>query len=52
MFRYEVAMISRLLKILVSFAECSLFHRALLQKSPMFLGSLLIVATSYEAFHV
>ena len=30
---------------LVSFAEYRLFYRALLQKRPMFLGSLLIVAT-------
>jgi len=36
------------LKTYVSFAEYSLFHRALLQKSPMFLGSLLIVVTSYR----
>ena len=35
------------LKIQVSFAEYSLFYRALLQKRPMFLGSLLIVATSH-----
>jgi len=34
-------------KIQVSFAEYSLFHRALWQKRPMFLGSLLIVATPY-----
>ena len=33
------------LKIQVSFAEYSLFDRALLQKRPMFLGSLLLVAT-------
>jgi len=31
----------------VSLAEYSHFYRALLQKRPMFLGSLLIVATSY-----
>jgi len=38
---------TRLLKtITVSFAEYSLFYRALLQKRPMFLGSLLIVAIS------
>ena len=36
------------LKIYVSFAEYSLFYRALLQKSPMILGSLLIVATPYQ----
>ena len=45
--KYGVAMISRLLKINVSFAEYSPFYRALLQKRPIFLGSLLIVATSY-----
>ena len=32
-----------------SFAEYNLFYRAVLQKRPMFLGSLLIVATSYHA---
>ena len=31
--------------MLVSFAEYSLSYRALLQKRPMLLGSLLIVAT-------
>jgi len=31
----------------VSFAEHSIFYSALLQKRPMFLRSLLIVATSY-----
>jgi len=36
------------LKMYVSFAEYSLFHWALLQKSPMILGSLLIVATPYQ----
>jgi len=36
-------------KIEVSFAKHSLFHRALLQKRPMFLGSLLIVATPYKS---
>ena len=36
------------LKIYVSFAEYSLFYRALLQKSPMILGSLLIDATPYQ----
>ena len=35
-------------KCSVSFAECSLFDRALLQKRPVFLGSLLIVAISCE----
>ena len=33
--RHGVAMISRLLKIIVSFAEYRLFYRALLQKRPM-----------------
>jgi len=32
-------------KIKISFAEYSLFYRALLQKKPIFEGSLLIVAT-------
>ena len=36
------------LQIKVSFAEYSLFYRVLLQKRPMFLGSLLIVATLYQ----
>ena len=36
------------LKVQVSFAEYRLFYRALLQKRPTFLGSLLIVATSYH----
>jgi len=34
-------------KLYVSFAEYSLFYRALLQKRPMILRSLLIVATPY-----
>ena len=42
---YGVASISRLLKLQVSFAEYSLFYRALLQKWRMILRSLLIVAT-------
>jgi len=33
----------------VSFAEYSLFYRALLQKRPIILRSLLIVATPYKA---
>jgi len=33
-----------------SFAEYSLFYRALLQKRPVFLGSLLSVAKSYLTF--
>ena len=45
---YGVATISRLLKIKVSFPEYRLFYRALLQKRPMVLRSLLIVATPYQ----
>ena len=37
------------LKLLVSFAVCSLFYRAFLQKRPIILRSLLIVATPYLA---
>ena len=44
---YGVASIGRLLQIQVSFAEYSLFYRALLQKRPIILRSLLIVATPY-----
>jgi len=36
------------LKLQVSFAEYSLFYRALLQKRPIILRSLLIVATPYD----
>jgi len=36
------------LKLQVSFAEYSLFYRALLQKRPIILRSLLVIATSYE----
>jgi len=36
-------------KLKVSFAECSLFYTALLQKSPIILRCLLIVATPYQA---
>jgi len=36
------------LKLQVSFAEYSLFYRALLQKRPILLRSLLIVATPYQ----
>jgi len=45
---YGVAMISRILKIKVSVAEYSLFYsyRALLQKRPICVRSLLTVATS------
>jgi len=46
--RCGVATISRLLKVQVSFAEYRLFYRALLQKRPIFLRSLLIVATPSE----
>ena len=35
------------LKLQVSFAECSLFYRVLLQKRPRILRSLLVVATPY-----
>jgi len=37
------------LKLYVSFAECSLFHRTLLQKRPVIWRSLLIVATPCHA---
>jgi len=43
-----VASISRLLKLQVSFAEYRLFYRALLQKRPIILRSLLVIATPYE----
>jgi len=46
--RYGVAMISRLLSIIGLFANYRLFYRALLQKRPMILRSLLIVATPYS----
>ena len=39
------------LKLQVSFAEYSLFYRALLQKRPIILRSLLIVATPYALLH-
>jgi len=42
---YGVATISRLLQMQVSFAEYRLFHRALLQKRPIIIRSLLVVAT-------
>ena len=38
------------LKLYVSFAEYSLFYRALLQKRPMIWRSLLIEATTYDVF--
>jgi len=44
---YGAATISRLLKIVFSLAEYRLFYRALLQKRPILLRSLLIVATPY-----
>jgi len=47
-YKYGVATISRLLKIIVSFAEYNLFYRALSQKKPMILRSLLIVATPQD----
>jgi len=40
--------ISRFLKLWVSFADYRLFYRAVLQKRPSILRSLLIVATQYE----
>ena len=39
------------LKFQVSFAEYRLFYRALLQKTPIILRSLLIEAMPYEMFH-
>jgi len=45
-----VATISRLLQLYVSFAEYRLVYRALLQKRPMILRSLLIVATPYKRY--
>ena len=44
-FWYGVATISRLLKIIGLFGRHSLFYRALLQKRPILLRSLLIIAT-------
>jgi len=38
-------------KLYVSFAEYSLFYRALLQKRPIILSILLTEATAYEASH-
>jgi len=35
------------LKLEVSFAECHLFYRALMQKRPILLRSLLVIATTY-----
>jgi len=45
--RYAVATISRLLRIIRLFCRISLFYRALLQKRPVILGSLLTVTTPY-----
>jgi len=42
--KYRVATISRLFKSYVSFAEYRLFYRALLQKRPIIVRSLRIVA--------
>ena len=47
-YRYVVATSSRLLKMMRSFAEHSLFYRALLQKRRIISRSLLIVATPYD----
>ena len=44
---YGVVTISRLLKIVGLFAEYSLFRRVLLQKRPVILRRLLIVATQH-----
>ena len=49
MTRCGVATISRLLKLQVSFAEYSLFYRALLQKRPIILRSLLTEATRSDS---
>ena len=38
------------LKLQVSFAEYDLFYRALLQKRPIILRSLLVTATPYDLF--
>ena len=46
---YEVASISRLLKIIDLFCRIWYFYRALLQKRHIILRSLLIVATPYLA---
>jgi len=45
---YGVASISRLLKIISLFCRIFFFYRALLQKRPIILRSLPIVATSYH----
>ena len=45
LWRYWVATVSRIDKLYVACAECSLFDRALLQKRPMILSILLTEAT-------
>jgi len=52
MYTYGVAMIRRLLKNMGRFADYILFYRALLQRRPLFLGSLLIAATSYQKRYI
>jgi len=47
---YGVATISRLLKIIGLFCRIPFFYRALLQKRPVILRNLLIVATPYEVW--
>jgi len=49
---YGVATISCSLKLYFSFVEYSLFHRALLQKRPIILRSMLIVATPYVCVYL
>jgi len=49
---YGVASVSRIDKIIVSFAEYRLFYRALLQKSPVIWSILLTKATPYVYYHV
>ena len=51
-YAYGVATISRMLKIYVSLQNTGLFCRALLQKRPIFLSILLIVATLYQTWHI
>ena len=50
--KYRVATISRLFKSYVSFAEYRLFYRALLQKRPIIVRSLLIVAYIYAYIYI
>jgi len=49
---YVVDAISRLLIVIGLFAEYRLFYRALLQKRPITLRSLLMVATPYVHVYV